>query len=393
MIRRSHALEVIIGVLAVACSEPRLLERSASPIVYGQDGRQEYYEAGESTRRLMAESVVALVPNSELERQGPAGLASAVSYGSAANLCPGERFAEQPAAAFCSGVLVDRDLVLTAGHCLRLAALKDFSVVFDYYYREPDRLVIEADAIRKPIEIPAERLDALGLEPRLDYGWLRLDHSVDSTRQPAPIYRQAPPLRPGDSVLSIGAGGGVPLKADAGARVVEPRSQSLDWFSATADNVEGASGGGAFDEQGALVGVLARGGIDLVPTSDGCLVAVAVAQDAPAQEQYTYSQRALEGLCASTDSPLCSAECAEPCQPAARVASNEQGGGCALVAGRSRVPGAVLIPALAMLAARFLRRLARTCSRRCCSERRSASSAGLSCRQAAALKAQAPAGR
>src|SRR6266850_2085585 len=98
-------------------------------------------------------------------RQG--ALLIAPSWGDAKGLCPGERFSVQPAAAFCSGVLVDWDLVLTAGHCARVYALGDFVVAFDYFYQAPGELALVD--LREPVELVAEALDPAGTEPRLDY--------------------------------------------------------------------------------------------------------------------------------------------------------------------------------------------------------------------------------
>jgi hypothetical protein len=112
-------------------------------------------------------------------------------------LCRGERFVDQPAAAFCTGVLVDWDLVLTAGHCVHLFALEDFVVLFDYDYSAPGVLTSKGET-RAPVEVVSEALDPQGVDPRLDYAWIRLDSPVSSPRKPVAVYRRAPPLTLGE---------------------------------------------------------------------------------------------------------------------------------------------------------------------------------------------------
>src|SRR5689334_11060014 len=132
----------LLGILALTaatsgCGAPPedAIERSASPIVYGGDDRREFFETHDSNARArMSRSMVALVPKAWASKLGRGEAASIPSYGSVDELCDGERFANQPAAAFCSGVLVDWDLVLTAAHCIRRFALGDFKIVFGYYY-------------------------------------------------------------------------------------------------------------------------------------------------------------------------------------------------------------------------------------------------------------------
>jgi hypothetical protein len=237
------------------------------------------------------------------------------SWSAAAGLCPGEPFAEQPAAAFCSGVLVDWDLVLTAGHCLRALPLDRFVVVFGYYYEQPEELNFGADDVFEPLEIVSERLDPPGVEPRLDYAWLRLKHPARSPRRPAPGVAAASPRLTGEPLVAISAGGGVPMKLDSGSWLLDPHAPTLDYFTTNTDTSGASSGGGAFDPDGVLLGILARGAPDFLETPEGCAT-TAYNEDDGAQEEYTYFHRALAGLCedAPSASSLCRPACGEPCE-------------------------------------------------------------------------------
>jgi hypothetical protein len=316
-------------IVALGLGVPRnALAGPSERIVYGADDRIEYYEAPPNEQSLASAATVALVPNS----YGPPLVTMAPELGPALGLCPGEPFANQPAAAFCSGVLIDQDIVLTAGHCVRLFALTDFSVVFGYYYAAPGHLASTDADVYEPVEILAEALDPEGATPRLDYALLRIHPPVAPPHAPARVYVRPSPLALGDPLLFIGAGGGVPLKLDSGGRVQDPRAAEGDYFLADTDTSAGASGGGAFDERSALVGILARGGTDYAPTSAGCLATVHVANGSSAQEAFTYAGRAVQALCAQqpSASSLCRSDCGDPCE-ATSSRDSPRSGGCSVL--------------------------------------------------------------
>jgi hypothetical protein len=332
--------------------------KRADAIVYGPDGRAEYFESSPDVQSRMSESVVALVPRSQLHPRTGKVMVESASLGNVVGLCPGEPFADEPAAAFCTGVLVDWDLVLTAGHCLRLFALEDFAVVFDYAYRDSGRLDVRTDAVVDPVAIVSEALDPSGAEPRLDYGFIRLAGPVAPPRRPAPVYVRTSPLALGEPLVSIGSGGGVPLKVDEGGTVTDLRETIGDYFFADTDTVGGASGGGAFDSTLALAGILARGGADWVDTAEGCRTTAKAETGATAQEQFTYSNRAVERLCEEGEavSSLCRADCGEPCAARPRVEPAREDGGCAIgPSWGSRRSSAGLFPILLCVAVRCRR--------------------------------------
>jgi hypothetical protein len=326
-------------------------EESSQPIVYGSDDRKEYFEVTDGAARLtMSESMVAITSKtwfSSIEGDGPRW----PSWGDVEHLCPGEPFADQPVAAFCTGVLVDWDLVLTAGHCTRVFPVDDTIVVFDYFYRQPGELAATTVDTVDVVEIVAESLDPVGVEPRLDYAWLRLRAPVLPPRRPVPVFVTPPPLRLGDPIVSIGAGGGVPMKLDAGGRVRNVRESTRDYFVADVDSSHGSSGAGAFSSEFALLGILARGGADFVDTPEGCRATLRVNEDA-ATEQFTYAHQAVHGLCGRSPSAssLCRADCGEPCRalaPPELMAS----GGCVFAGRRRKLSGASSNGALLALAA------------------------------------------
>jgi hypothetical protein len=331
---RSGALVWISCFLTSACAastEPRAQVSGA--LIYGADDRVNFYDATSPIARTrVSESMVAFIPNAMIDPRNQ--LSPAVrTWSQLDDLCPGEPFADEPSAAFCSGVLVDWDLVLTAGHCVRLFALRDFSIRFGYYYSSPGTLA--RSEVFRPVGIVSERLDPPAQDPRLDYAWVRLDRAAAPPRRPAPMSLLTSSLQVGDGIVSIGAGGGVPILIDEGATITQLRPESQDYFVTDSDTSHGSSGGAAFTEGGVLLGILARGGADFMRTEQGCATTVH-AESTRADEQYTYAAAAVAGLC-ETDSSVasvCRPDCGEPCQArSTRVSAT----GCS-VAGKANVP-------------------------------------------------------
>jgi len=207
---------------------------------------------------------------------------------------------------------------LTAGHCARALALQDFSAVFDFYYESPGVLAYSATSAVPVSTIVAERLDGQNSDPELDYAWLRLKTPVTPPRRPVPVHTVASGLRNGDALLVMGNGGGIPLKIDSGASVRDVRTQSLDYFSADADNFSGASGGAALDQQLTLTGIVSRGQLDFELAESGCQKAVQITGDDSNPddlEHFTFAYRAVEALCRANPnaSSICRTECGDPC--------------------------------------------------------------------------------
>jgi len=278
----------------VGCGgDTRSVGSRASAVVYGIDDRKDVYVHPNAVLRQRArDSAVALFDSTRIVRYAVDGTWSpaGTTLGFAHNLCPGERYASQISASFCSGTLIDDDLVLTAGHCVTASTCPDVEFVFDYLYASASTLeTITDDDVYGCQTVVARRLD-----PSLDYAIIQLDRPVVG-RVPAVVDREYN-VETDDGLTAIGFPNGTPAKIADNGRVVDDRSARFDWFMATLDTFGGNSGSGVFADDGTLVGVLVRGNQDYVDNG-GCNVVNVLPESTLLAEEVTYAAAAIEGLC------------------------------------------------------------------------------------------------
>jgi hypothetical protein len=274
--RSRHPVALGLWLGATGCSSPAgaPVDTVREPVVYGADDRREAFEYGERDwRRSVAQSsLVAIGHRIDVETASGAPRIAAANARERFGLCEGERFAEQPAFAFCTGVAVERDLVLTAGHCLAIGAPEEIAVLSGYYFAAPGNLAeLDASRIHAIAEIAHYDADS-------DYALLRLDGAARLT--PVPILHDLSGAT--FRIVGVNHGMGLPAKVDDGGRAYALDQTTL---LTSLDAFGGASGGPVFTESGALVGILVSGGPDYVLGDGGCMRAhvVSDSQDAASE--------------------------------------------------------------------------------------------------------------
>ncbi|MBI4350311.1 MAG: trypsin-like peptidase domain-containing protein [Elusimicrobia bacterium] len=262
--------------------------------IYGDDDRLDYY-AADADMRALSDSVVSLWEAKNLRTADGRTALGTVNFGQAAGLCPGQRFAEQPVGAFCSGTLVGEDIVMTAGHCvLDEAKCAATRFVFGYSLKQAGdypRSVPAEDVygcsgiIKRDLDMnPGFFASVFNGGPGPDFALVRLDRKVPG-RKPLPIHRKARPAK-GDKLFVIGHPVGLPVKVAGAAKVRDAGPKYF--FKADLDTFGGNSGSAVFNaDTGLIEGILVRGDVDFVNSPAGCRMASVVAQEGGKGEAVT----------------------------------------------------------------------------------------------------------
>lgn len=269
----TRACLILVFGVAMGCgsSEEVFVGDLTAPVVYGTDDRVEVFNHPDTDlRRIAEESIVALVPAFRISKESDGTYAlSGGLLEDVEDLCPDELFGNQPTAAACSGVLIDDDLVLTAGHCIGSHTPCDaYGYVFNYHLEDPTRLAAIRDEDVYECAQVVSRGVPLGRDQTPDFAIIQLTRPVEGVHAPASI-RPATPLREQESLAMIGFGSGLPAKIDSGGAVADPRAEQLDFFIANVDAFQGQSGSATFDSENRLAGILVAGRTPDYVTLDG----------------------------------------------------------------------------------------------------------------------------
>jgi hypothetical protein len=286
-------------------------------LVYGNDDRKDYFEIQrESLRQIFETKAVVLVRAYRIPSLLDGTFRGIPTWEEIEQLCSGEPFAAQRSAAFCSGVYWGHGLVLTSKHCLTDKNFENDRVVFGYYFDDDNRIAVSTPDVHEIISIVASSGEDDG-----DYAWLRIDGATTRVQSVAPLSSVAT-VETGEPLIAVNSGGGIPLKIDGGGRVVDARKEYLDYFVTNIDAFRGASGSGVFNIDGALAGILTRGGTDFTVTESGCRTTIR-SDEKEAKEKVTYVRRAVEGLCRKEpEHPLCDENGEQLCVDGYCIANN-----------------------------------------------------------------------
>ncbi len=284
-----------LSLLAAAAVLLPQLAGAAQKSIYGDDDRLDYFEASPAMRSL-ADSVVSLWPSKQVTLENGEYKLRTIGFGDALNLCPGEKFREQPIGAFCSGTLVGDDIIMTAGHCITDdKSCADARFVFGYNIDSDGgaaRTSVPAKdvytckrIIKRDLDRQADGLvntgiviigALLGKQPGPDYALVQLDRKVEG-RRPLAVDRSND-LKVGDRIFVIGHPVGLPVKVagNASVRNTEPKA----FFLTDLDTFGGNSGSAVFNARTRKIeGILVRGGTDFVDTAAGCKAQLKIGQN------------------------------------------------------------------------------------------------------------------
>jgi V8-like Glu-specific endopeptidase len=230
-------------------------------VIYGVDDRKDVYQINDQALLQDADCVVALFDQASVQDNGD-GTSSLVTstFQQEYGLCNNEPFRQQPVGAFCSGFLVARDVVATAGHCVDNATLSSIRFVFGFRMVNANaaQTKIPNGEIYRGTQLIGRRLTPGGL----DWALVRLNRPVQNHR-PAPVRRRRR-VGTGARVHVIGHPCGLPTKVAGGAKVRD--NTPTPFFVANLDTYGGNSGSPVFNSATHKVeGILVRGERDFRP--------------------------------------------------------------------------------------------------------------------------------
>ncbi len=230
--------------------------------IYGTDDRYEPFEINEPKIEELSRATVALVPFFKVHNYNDSFLQlDKRPLRRVKNICEEEKFSSQPAAAYCSGVLIDKDLILTAGHCVRLGRLAcwGIKIVFDYRLTSSEQ---DPSLVFRENVYSCSKILFQSTRKGLDYAILRLDRPVPFNRTPVMAEEAHPSVRVSDPLLMIGNPFGLPQKIVNNGVV---RAIDKTNFITNLDALNNNSGSPVFSSEMKLVGLLVAGEKDLTP--------------------------------------------------------------------------------------------------------------------------------
>jgi V8-like Glu-specific endopeptidase len=230
-------------------------------VIYGEDNRKDLLEESDAHWRQLASSTVALFDEGQiLESDDPDYFnIDADHYGQENALCEDEPFYDQPTGAFCSGFLIEPDVVVTAGHCIRNEYnCEAVRFVFGYHYTG-----VNSDPLKIPQDWVYACQDIIHTEANgatgSDFALIRLDRPVLAF---APLdVRTEGQVEQGDRFTVVGYPKGIPAKLAHGGHLRDNEDEIF--FVASLDTFGGNSGSAVFNTNTRKVeGLIVRGETD-----------------------------------------------------------------------------------------------------------------------------------
>jgi hypothetical protein len=266
-----------------APEEPAPVEPSDElPVAYGQDSRTELFQHSDTRLKEMAASVAVFVHSQQVDTSGNSVSLDGYTLnemsemgwlvsGASAPMCSNELFTSQPAPGFCTGFLVQDDILVTAGHCLQKAPCSDTSIVFGFQMQTVDSMTnLAEENVFQCAEVVAQVLPTPENQ-YLDYAIIKLDRP---TARAGLDYAIKDLLENQNNVAVLGHPSGLPMKVASDAFVMS-NDPDDPFFVTNLDTFGSNSGSPVINTATYQVeGILVRGEVDYELAEDGSCVQV-----------------------------------------------------------------------------------------------------------------------
>jgi len=250
--------------------EKNSLPKTEKVAIYGKNTIRDYYLVKRSLQKL-ADSTVALVYKYSLYLDTETNTYKPINVttvGKEYSLDEKEDFYNQKLLSFCSGSLVSKNLVLTAGHCVSdikekgIPYFEDIFIVFGWKQvaEENYNLSFLPENVYQIKRVVVRKKDRDGKKDGEDYAILELDKSVKD-RSPLILDRDGVGIVEGNKVFTIGYPLGMSVKItspdDAKIYIIGENT-----FSTDIDAFGGNSGSPVFDSYTKrVIGILVAGDV------------------------------------------------------------------------------------------------------------------------------------
>lgn len=283
-------MKLIISLLVLIFTFSVMATVKKPTVIYGEDNRQDFYQIKNEVFKELSLSTAGMINVSNIQSTADGFIISAPTM-TQRGMCLTERFSNQITAANCSGFLIDKDLIATAGHCVRSEAdCKTYQWVFNYKQKDSTggAIKVKSSDVYKCKKIIKSILNSTD---KNDYAIIQLDKQTDKS----PLkFRTESTIDKGAKVLVIGHPTGLPTKLADDAEV---RYLADTHFVANLDTYGGNSGSAVFNaETGIVEGILVRGENDYVRSPSGCMISNVCRNDSCRGEDVTYSKFLSETL-------------------------------------------------------------------------------------------------
>ncbi len=236
-------------------------DKSYNPnIIYGIDNRKDLFEVNDPQILQWADATAGMVFKNKFSQNSDGTFnIRTLPYGESYKLCSDEKFYDQKIATSCSAFLVQPDIILTAGHCVRTQIkCNKVSFVFGLSINHPLQIDSFSRVPKSEIYNCQKIIKQQENGNGADFAIIQLDRTV---KDHTPLkLRLSGEVDIGTELTIIGHPLGLPTKVSNEAMVSHNERK---YFISNLDSFSGNSGAAVFnDNTGQVEGILVRGAHD-----------------------------------------------------------------------------------------------------------------------------------